>query len=335
MHRRAWVLIGVLAALWGASYLFIKVALDDGFTPAAVVWLRTALALAVLAPVAVHRRALGALRGTPAVLGWIVALALIQVVVPFLLITVSELHISSSLAAILVSAAPIFTALLALRVDPDERSTGWRAVGIVVGIAGVALLFGVDLTGDLEEALGGLAVLLAALGYAVGPLMSKHRIAPAGLQPVAIVTATMAVSTLVLAPVLPFTGVSDGGLSLDAAGALLTLGLGGTGIAFLIFYTLIADVGPARASLVAYIAPGFSIVYGATLLDEAVTVATIAGLLLILAGSYLGAEGRLPWAGRPVEPCGELSEIGGEEAALVASEGHERSRPGRAARPHR
>jgi len=333
VHRRAWVLIGVLAALWGASYLFIKVALDDGFTPAAVVWLRTALALLVLAPVAIHQRALGALRGP--VLGWIVALSLIQVVVPFLLITVGELHISSSLAAILVSAAPIFTALLALRFDPDERSTGWRAIGIVVGIAGVALLFGVDLTGGLEEALGGLAVLLAALGYAIGPLMSKHRIARAGVPPVAIVTAAMAVSTLVLAPVLPFTGVSDGGLSLDAAGSLLALGLGGTGVAFLIFYTLIADVGPARASLVAYIAPGFSIVYGATLLDETITVATVGGLLLILGGSYLGAEGRLPWAGRPVEPCGELSEIGGEELSLVASEGHDRPRPGRAAGPRR
>jgi len=333
VHRRAWVLIGVLAALWGASYLFIKVALDDGFSPVAVVWLRTALALVVLAPVAVHQRALSALRGP--VLGWIVALALIQVVVPFLLITVGELHISSSLAAILVSAAPIFTALLALRFDADERSTGWRAIGIVVGIAGVALLFGVDLTGGLEEALGGLAVLLAALGYAIGPLMSKHRIHGAGVPPVAIVTAAMAVSTVVMAPVLPITGISDGGLGLDAAGSLLALGLGGTGVAFLIFYTLIADVGPARASLVAYIAPGFSIVYGATLLDETITVATVGGLILILAGSYLGAEGRLPWAGRPVEPCGELSEIGGEELALVASEGHDRPRPGRAAGPHR
>ncbi len=330
MHRRAWVLIGVLAALWGASYMFIKVALDDGVTPVAVVFIRCALAALVLIPVAVHRDALRALRGP--VLGWIVALALVQVVAPFLLITVGELHISSSLAAILVSSAPIFTALLALRFDAAERSSGWRAVGVVVGIAGVALLFGVDLTGGTEEILGGLAVLLASLGYAVGPLTSKHRIQPAGVPPVAIVTATMLVSSLVLLPVLPFTGILDGGgrLELDSVASLVALGVGGTGLAFLIFYTLIADVGPARATLVAYVAPGFSVVYGAAILDESIGVGTIAGLALILAGSYVAAEGRLPWAGRPVAPVGELDLAdveGGENLALVASEGHERPGP--------
>src|SRR5690606_28275588 len=106
--------------------------------PVAIVAIRTALALVVLAPVAVHRGALGGLRGP--LLGWIVVLALVQVVVPFLLITIGELHVSTSLAAILVASAPIFTALLALRFDAEERATGWRAIGILVGIAGVALL---------------------------------------------------------------------------------------------------------------------------------------------------------------------------------------------------
>jgi drug/metabolite transporter (DMT)-like permease len=330
VHRRAWVLIGVVAALWGASYMFIKVALDDGVTPVAVVLIRCALAAFVLIPVAVHRDALRALRGP--VLAWIVLLALVQVVAPFLLITVGELHISSSLAAILVSSSPIFTALLALRFDAAERSQGWRAVGIVVGIAGVALLFGVDLTGGTEELLGGLAILLAGLGYAVGPLTSKHRIQPTGVQPVAIVTATVIVSSVVLLPVLPFVGVLDGGgaFQLDSVASLIVLGVGGTGLAFLIFYTLVAEIGPARASLVAYIAPGFSVVYGAAILDESIGVGTVAGLALILAGSYLAAEGRVPWAGRPVAPVGELDlgdMEGGEHPALVASEGHERPGP--------
>jgi len=330
VHRRAWVLIGVLAALWGASYMFIKVALDDGVTPVAVVFIRCALAALVLTPVAVHRGALRAVRGP--VLIWITVLAFVQVVAPFLLITVGELHISSSLAAILVSSSPIFTALLALRYDAAERSQGWRAVGVVVGIAGVALLFGVDLTGDSDEVLGGVMILLASLGYAIGPLTSKHRIQPAGVQPVAIVTATMVVSSVVLLPVLPFTGMveSDGAFALDAVASLLVLGVGGTGLAFLIFYTLIADVGPARSSLVAYIAPGFSVVYGAAILDETISVGTIGGLALILLGSYLGAEGRLPWAGRPVEPVGELDlgdVEGGELPSLVASDGHERPGP--------
>jgi drug/metabolite transporter (DMT)-like permease len=330
VHRRAWVLIGVLAALWGASYMFIKVALDDGVTPVAVVFIRCALAAVVLIPVAIHRDALRALRGP--VLGWIVVLAFVQVVAPFLLITVGELHISSSLAAILVSSSPIFTALLALRFDHAERSSGWRAVGILVGIVGVVLVFGVDLTGGSEEALGGVAILFASLGYAVGPLTSKHRILPTGVQPVGIVAAAMSVTSLVLLPVLPFTGVleSGGHLELDSGASLLVLGVGGTGLAFLIFYTLIADVGPARAALVSYIATGFSVVYGAAILGESIGAGTIAGLVLILAGSYLGAEGRIPWAGRAVAPVGELDlgdVEGGEVAALVASDGHERPGP--------
>jgi drug/metabolite transporter (DMT)-like permease len=142
----------------------------------------------------------------------------------------------------------------------------------------------------------------------------------------------MIVSSVVLAPVLPFTGILDsgGGFELDSVASLVALGVGGTGLAFLIFYTLIADVGPARSSLVASVAPGFSVVYGAAILDEAIGVGTIAGLALILAGSYLGAEGRLPWAGRPVAPVGELDlgdVEGGEVPALVASEGHERPGP--------
>jgi drug/metabolite transporter (DMT)-like permease len=297
VHRRAWVLIGVLAALWGASYMFIKVGLDDGLHPTAIVFLRTALGALVLAPVALSRRAFGPVRAR---LGWVAVLAVVQVAIPFLLISVGEQHVSSSLAGILVSAAPIFTALLALRFDAAERSTGWSLVGVVVGIAGVGLLFGVDLTGDADELLGGLAVLLASLGYAVGALLIKHRMR--GVPPVGIAATTMAVAALVMLPAAAFH-VPSHGVGLETTGAMLALGAGGTGLAFLIFYTLIADVGPARASLVAYIAPGFAVFYGALLLDEGLSVATFVGLVLILAGSYLGAEGRPPGGGaRTTQP---------------------------------
>lgn len=295
MGRGSWLLLAALAAMWGASYMFIKIGLDGGLSPAAVVFVRTGLAALVLVPVARHRAALGALLDRRRA-GWIVVLALVQVVVPFLLITVGEQHIATSLAAILVASSPIFTALLALRFDAAERSRGWRAVGVVIGIAGVALLFGVDLTGGVEQLLGGLAVLVASLGYAIGPLTSKHRLQ--GVPPVAIVTGTMIVSAVVLIPALPFTGVADRAPDVGTIAALLALGVVGTGAAFLIFYTLIAEVGPARAAIVAYIAPGFSVVYGALLLGEHVGPAAIAGLALILAGSYVGAEGRLPWGAR-------------------------------------
>ena len=136
------------AAVWGASYMFIKVALDD-FSEGGVVCIRTALGAAVLLTLAIRQGALAPLRGR---LGWVVALALVQVVVPFLLITYGESHVDTQLAGILVSSAPIFTALLALRLRPRRAlARAGRAVGIVVGMLGVVLLFGADLSGSSDE----------------------------------------------------------------------------------------------------------------------------------------------------------------------------------------
>lgn len=288
MSRRSWLLMGLLAAMWGASYLFIKVALDDGLDPFFIVLARIALGALVLVPIALRRDALRALRE-----GWgaIVFLAAVQVVAPFLLITFGERHIASGLAGILVSAAPIFTALLAARFDDEERPRGIAAAGFVIGILGVVLLFGLDLSGDAEALLGGLMVLLASLGYAIGGLFLKRRLR--GVQPVGVAAATMLASTLLLVPAMPFT-LPSAMPELQTIGALLALGAGGTGIAFLIFYTLIAEIGPSRATLVTYIAPGFAVIYGIWLLSEPLTAGGVLGLALILGGSWIAVEGRLP-----------------------------------------
>jgi drug/metabolite transporter (DMT)-like permease len=290
VNRRAWIQMSVLAALWGASYMFIKVSLDD-VSPIMVVWVRLVLAALVLLPIAHRRGALSALRPH---LGTIGLLSIVQVGAPFLLITFGEKHIASALAGILVASAPIFTALLAFWLDREELATGWRFVGIMVGIVGVALLFGVDLSGDSAALLGGLMVLLASLGYAIGPLQMKRRLQ--GVPPVATAAATMTLAALLLTPAVPFAFPTHGP-GIDTVGSLLVLGAGGTGIAFLIFYTLIAEIGPGRATVVAYIAPGFSVVYGVTLLGESFTAGTAGGLLLILAGSWLAAGGRLSRSG--------------------------------------
>jgi drug/metabolite transporter (DMT)-like permease len=282
--------MSVLAALWGASYMFIKVALDD-VSPFVVVWVRLVLAALVLLPIA-HRR--GALRELRPHAATIVLLSIVQVAAPFLLITFGEKHIASALAGILVASAPIFTALLAFRIDREELATGWALVGILIGIVGVVLLFGVDLTGDSAALIGGLMVLLASLGYAIGPFVMKRRLQ--GVQPVGIAAATMTVAALLLTPVIPFVWPAQTP-GIDTIASLLVLGAGGTGIAFLIFYTLIAEVGPGRATVVAYIAPAFSVVYGVVLLDESFTAGTAAGLALILAGSWLAAGGRLNRSG--------------------------------------
>jgi drug/metabolite transporter (DMT)-like permease len=307
--RRAWIALFALASLWGASYLFIKVALDDGVAPATIVFLRVALAAALLIPFALHRGVLAPLRGRIAP---VVVLALVQVVGPFLLITVGERDISSSLAGILVASAPIFTALLAIRLDQSERMRGLNLVGVGIGIVGVTLLLGLDTGGGGAALLGGLMVLLAGFGYAVGGFYLKKRLGD--LPPLGVVTGTMSASALVLLPaivVAPPTSPST-----EAVGSLLALGLGGTGVAFIIFYTLITTVGPSRASIVAYVAPGFAVIYGVSLLDESFTLGTLAGLVLILAGSWLAGDGRLPGRSReadlPVGPgpgLGPLDEV--------------------------
>jgi drug/metabolite transporter (DMT)-like permease len=270
--------------------MFIKVALDD-VSPIIIVWVRLVLAAMVLLPIAYRRGALGALRPHLPV---VALLSVVQVLGPFLLITFGEKHIASALAGILVASAPIFTALLAARFDREELATGWRLVGVLIGIVGVALLFGVDLTGDSAALLGGLMVLLASLGYAIGPLEMKRRMT--GVPPVATAAATMTFAALLLTPAVPFAWPTHTP-GIDTIGSLLVLGAGGTGVAFLIFYTLIAEVGPGRATVVAYIAPGFSVVYGVVLLGESFTAGTAAGLLFILAGSWLAAGGQVSRSG--------------------------------------
>jgi drug/metabolite transporter (DMT)-like permease len=303
MDRRAWFWLLALGAIWGASYMFIAIGLRD-LSPGMVAFLRIALAAAVLLPVAAAQ---GALSGARRYAGWLVLVGAVQVAGPFILISAGEEEISSSLAGILVAAAPLWTAVLAIWVDHEERSQGLRLVGVLIGFAGVGLLLGVDLGGGGAELLGGLAVVAAALGYAIGGLLVKHRLT--GLAPVGMSGLVMTASALLLLPVA-FGTAPDSFPSLGPIAAVTALGVVGTGIAFVIFYWLISTVGPARTLVVTYVAPGFAIVYGSLFLSEEITVATIGGLALILAGSWLSAEGRLPrrrrrWAGESL-PTGEV-----------------------------
>jgi drug/metabolite transporter (DMT)-like permease len=295
VDRRSWVLMWTLALLWGASYLFIKLGLEGGFEPVFLVFARLALAAIVLGPIAARRGALAPLRGR---LGRLVALAAMQVALPFVLITYGERYIASGLAGVLVATAPIFTAILiALGVGVEARMTRWSAIGVVIGLVGVALLFGVDLTGTADEALGGLMVIGAGFGYAIGAITLRRWFLD--VPPVGVAAASMAASALLTLPVALFQ-LPTSAPSLKAVAAVGVLGVFGTGIAFLIFYTLIATVGASKASLVAYLAPGFALVYGALFLSEPITAAAVGGLVLILGGSWLAADGRSPRRRRPV-----------------------------------
>jgi drug/metabolite transporter (DMT)-like permease len=284
VDRRSWLWLLLLASIWGASYMLIKIGLRD-MSPAMVAFIRVALAAAVLMPIAAAQGALRALRGRVRV---IVVVGAVQVAGPFWLIPLGEQQIASALAGILVATTPIFTALLAIWVDHEERSEGVRLLGVAVGLAGVVLLFGIDLGGSGAAVLGGLAVVLASVGYSAGSFVVKHRLGDA--RPLGVVAPVMTVSAVLLLPPAiasaPGTVPGPGPLA-----AVVALGLFGTGAAFVIFYLLIGTVGPARTMIVSYVAPGFAVVYGATLLGEPVTAATLAGLALIVGGSSLAAGG--------------------------------------------
>jgi drug/metabolite transporter (DMT)-like permease len=300
MDRRSWTLLLILSAIWGASYLFIKVGLRD-LDPLMIAFVRIALAALVLVPLAASR---GALRGLRESAPLLFLLGAVQAAGPFFLIALGEEEISSSLAGILVASTPIFTALLAIWVDHEERAEGLRLVGILAGIVGVVVLLGVDLGGSSAALLGGLAVVLASLGYAIGGFMVKHRFGD--FQPIGVAAAVMVASTVLLVPGAAVS-IPDDGVALGPIASVAALGVLGTGVAFALFYELMTTVGPARTFVVTYLAPAFAVFYGAALLDEAVTAATLAGLVLIVSGSYLAAEGRLPGARRPVaaaEPVG-------------------------------
>jgi drug/metabolite transporter (DMT)-like permease len=309
MARRSVVLLLTLSAFWGASYLFIKVGLDDGMSPWAVVSARTALAALVLVPLALHRDVLRSLRGR---VGPVVVLSFVQVAAPLSLIALGEEHISSSLAGILVASAPIFTFLLAFALTGEQRANAAGMVGVAIGIVGVAMLLGVDAGGGSDALLGGLMVVTAAFGYAVAAWYLKRNLA--GVEPVATVAGTQLVAALVLLP-LGLTHVPSETLGIDAIASILTLGVVCTGFAFVIFHSLVASDGPGRASLVGYIAPVFSITYGVVLLDESFTALTAAGLVLILAGSWLAAGGKLPARRRDVASAGEPH--GGPDTPLL------------------
>lgn len=288
MSPRAWTAFAAVATLWGIPYLFIKVAVDHGMPPIFLAWARVTLAAVVLLVLS-HRA--GVLRPAWARIRPIAAYAVIEVVIPLPLIAVGERHVASSLAAILISAVPIIVAVLAIRFEPDERATGRRAVGLAVGFAGVVALVGIDVSGQRSELLGALAILLAAVGYAIGPMLLNRHFAT--LDPRGAMALAMSVASVLL---LPGALAAPPSAAPDAAtlSAIVVLGLFCTAAAFVLFGTLVAEVGPGRASIITYVSPIVAVALGVTILDERPGPGAVAGLLLILAGSWLSTDGRVP-----------------------------------------
>ena len=288
MTPRAWIYFAVVCVLWGVPYLLIKVAVDDGISPTFLAWARCVIGAALLAPFAWRA---GAFRGLGARWKTLVVFSAIEIVLPWPLIAAGEQEVSSSLAAILIATVPLVVALLAMRFDAEERPTGARLVGMLVGLGGVVALLGIDVAGKPEELVGSLLILLAAIGYAAGPMIIKHKLADA--HPLGPVTAALAISALVLTPVAAFT-TPERVPSTDALLSVVALGVACSAIAFVFFFALIAAAGPSRATIITYVNPVVAVALGVALLDERIGPGAVAGLLLILAGSWLATGGRPP-----------------------------------------
>jgi drug/metabolite transporter (DMT)-like permease len=279
-------LIGLLAAIWGASYLFIKVAVRD-FPPAAMMEVRLAGAgLSLLLFLVVQRgtrTALSELRGV----GWQgFAIGVVNGAIPFTLIAWGEKHIDSGIAAVANATVPLFNALLVPFLLPQERVTGIRLVGIMIGLAGVTVLtFGQPDVGWWFVA-GAMAVVVASLSYALGGIWAQHSLSSS--RGPALAAAAMLGGAVVLLP-LALLQIPQHAPGWKPVASLAALTLFGTTLAQLILYRALRLHGSARTSLVTYLMPPIALLYGAILLDESITVASVAGLGLILFGIVLGA----------------------------------------------
>jgi drug/metabolite transporter (DMT)-like permease len=285
MSPRGWALFAAVSVVWGVPYLFIKLAVED-LSPGFVAWSRVALGALVLLPIAWRT---GALRGLP--LRWLSAFALFEITIPFPLIAFGEQRVSSSLAAILIAAVPLVVAFLALRFDRAEQPTRTRFIGMLIGLGGVAALVGIDIGGRGSELVGAAAVLAATFGYACGPLIVKRHLS--GADPLGPVAGALGIASIMLLP-LALGGLPTETPSDEAIASVVVLGVICTALAFLIFFRLIAEIGPSRATIITYVNPVVALALGVAILDEHVTTGTVAGLLLILAGSWLSTDGRVP-----------------------------------------
>lgn len=283
---RYWPMLILLAAVWGASYLFIKVAVDE-IEPAPLMAARTLLAAAVLIGYVVWRFGRQcAFEELRAAWRHCLVLGVFNAALPFWLIAWGEQHIDSGLAAVVQASVPIFNALLVLRFLPHERLTRLRTFGLAIGIAGVAVVTGIHPDGGNLAILGALAVVLSSLSYAGAGVYGQRAVS--GTAGPILAAGSMLVGGLILLPFALFQ-LPGSVPSLEATASVLALSLLGTAFAQLVLFRMLALHGSARLSLVAYLIPGFALVYGALLLDEGITAATIGGLVLILGGIALAS----------------------------------------------
>jgi drug/metabolite transporter (DMT)-like permease len=279
-------LFAAMSVIWGVPYLLIKVAVGGVPVPVLVL-ARVGLGAALLLPIAMRRGQLAAIRP---VWPWVALFALVEMILPWYALPDAERRISSSLTGLLIASVPVIVAVLSLFVSGGDRLSSVRWAGLLIGLGGVALLAGPNLVGS--SAGGGAAksvgeVLFVALCYATGPLIANRKLAD--VPPLAMTATCLAIASVVYAPIAALnwpSAVPSTSVLLSIAGLAFIC----TAAAFLIFFRLIAEAGPARASVITYINPAIAVTLGVAVLGEHVTLTMLAAFATILVGSVLATR---------------------------------------------
>lgn len=270
-----------MAVIWGIPYLFIRVAVKE-ISPASLVFARTSIAALILLPVAFLR---ADIRPVLARWRWVAAFAAVEVGVPWVLLGSAEQQIPSSLAGLLVAGVPLVATVIAVTTGGRDRIGATGVVGLLIGLVGVAAIVGVNLGSSSGTALIDMAVVV--VGYALGPAIMSRRLA--GLSTVAVMAFSLSLCALVYAPIAfvqrPATLPSAGTL-----GAVAVLGVACTAAAFLLFWALIHEVGPVRATVVTYLNPAVAALLGVAVLNESFTPGMAVGFGLVIMGSVLATR---------------------------------------------
>jgi drug/metabolite transporter (DMT)-like permease len=299
MSRRGGLLFAAMCVIWGIPYLLIKVAVDD-VSPEFLVLVRTGIAALLLLPIAAFRRELRPLLGH-----WfpLLSFAVIEIAVPWFLLGSAETHISSSLTGLLIAAVPLVATVIALTTGGRERLGLQTGLGLALGVAGVAAIVGVNLEGASFTPIA--EVGLVAVCYAVGPAMLQRWLAD--LPALGVIAASLALTALAYIPIAAFS-LPEQRPSAAAIGSVLGLAVVCTAIAFLLFFALIAEIGPVRATVITYVNPAVAAVLGVTILGEHLTAGMVVGFVLVLAGSVLATRPSVqaePASAQAVDPACE------------------------------
>jgi len=281
VSRRGWLLFAAMSVIWGIPYLLIKVAVAGVPVPVLVL-ARVSVSAALLLPVAMRRRQLGMLRSH---LPWLAAFAVVEIMVPWFLLSAAETRLTSSLSGLLIASVPVIVAVLSRLTGDAERLSAVRWTGLLVGLGGVALLVAPGIAGGSAASVT--EVLVVAVCYATGPLIVSRKLSE--LPSLAVTAACLGFAAVVYAPLaaLDWPSALPSGQVLAALGGLAVVC---TALAFLLFFRLIAEAGPARASVITYINPAVAVALGVGILGERVTAAMLVAFALILAGSVLATR---------------------------------------------